>query len=181
MSGLRRAVCHPMCAAGALMIALISPCITSRADTPGEVKFNRDIHPILSENCFACHGPDARQRKSELRLDKKEGLFAKAKHAVAVVPGEVAKSELATRVSSADPDEVMPPPKTGKKLSPQQIELLKRWIQQGAKWEGHWAYSAPLRPAVPQVKRAEWVRNPIDAFVLARLEAEGMNPSPQAD
>ena len=161
--------------------ALCGLSVTVRAQAPAEVRFNRDIRPILSENCFACHGPDRPARKADLRLDTKDGLFAKAKHAVAVVPGDVSKSELIARVTNADPDEVMPPPKTGKKLTPHQVELLRTWVQQGAKWEGHWAFTAPVRPAVPSVKRAEWVRNPVDAFILARLEKEGLKPSPEAD
>ena len=163
------------------LILTLATASTALADTPAEIRFNRDIHPILSENCFACHGPDSHHRKSELRLDTKDGIFGKAKQGVAVVPGDLAKSELIARVTNTDPDEVMPPPKTGKKLTARQIDLLKQWVQQGAKWEGHWAFIAPVRPPVPTPKRQEWVRNPIDAFVLARLEAEGLAPSPEAD
>ena len=135
------------CVAALVVVASLGYAPVARADAPpADIRYNRDIRPILSENCFACHGPDAPARKADLRLDKKEGLFTKAKHAIAVVPGEPGKSELFARVSNADPDEVMPPPKTGKKLTPQQVDLLKRWIEQGAKWEGHWAYTAPVRP-----------------------------------
>src|SRR5947199_3058150 len=111
----------------AVALTLVCAVPAGTADVPGEVRFNRDIGPILSENCFACHGPDGHQRKAELRLDTKDGIFGKAKHGVAVVPGDLAKSELVARVTNADPDEVMPPSKTGKKLSAHQIELLRQW------------------------------------------------------
>ena len=170
----------PICAVVAALGALAA-APEARADAADEIRFNRDIRPILSENCFACHGPDAPARKADLRLDTKEGLFAKADDTKAFVPGDPAHSAVLARVTHADPDEVMPPPKTGKKLTARQVDLLKRWVEQGAKWEGHWAYTAPVRPAVPQVKRPEWVRNPIDNFILGRLEAEGLGPSPEAD
>ena len=145
------------------------------------IDFNRQIQPILSENCFACHGPDAGQRKAKLRLDLKEGALEKRKDgAAAVVPGKSAESELFRRITAADTQEHMPPAKTGKKLSPAQVELLRQWIDQGAPWSAHWAYDKPLRPALPDVKHKEWVRNPIDYFILARLEREGLQPSAEA-
>jgi mono/diheme cytochrome c family protein len=163
---------------GAAFAAVLATVSAGAAD---EIRYNRDIRPILSENCFACHGPDAPARKADLRLDTKDGLLAKVDDTQAVVPGDPARSAILARITSADADEVMPPPKTGKKLTPQQVDLLKRWVEQGAKWEGHWAYTAPARPAMPPVKRPEWVRNPIDAFIRARLEAEGLKPSTEAD
>ncbi|MEX0679177.1 MAG: DUF1553 domain-containing protein [Pirellulales bacterium] len=148
------------------------------ADDP--VRFNRDIRPILSDNCFQCHGPDAVRRKAELRLDLESGAKG-ANEAGPIVPGKPDESELFRRISSDDPEERMPPADSGKKLTPDAIKLLGRWIAEGATWEKHWAFIPPMRPAVPPVSRREWIRNPIDAFVLARLEALGLRPSPEAD
>jgi mono/diheme cytochrome c family protein len=142
------------------------------------VDFSRDILPILSENCFACHGPDARTRKADLRLDAKESAL-RTKDPV-IVPKKSGESELVSRVKSHDPDEVMPPPKTGKKLSAAQVELLVRWIDEGAAWHKHWAFEPITRPAVPAVRDTRWARNPIDRFILARLEKEGLEPAPAA-
>ncbi len=142
------------------------------------VDFNREIRPILTDNCFACHGPDENQRKAKLRFDTKEGAFAKQG---VILPGDAAQSKLIKRISSKDPDVVMPPPSSGHKLSDKQIELLKRWIDEGAQWNEHWAYIAPKRPEAPKVTNSAWVRNPIDAFILAGLEKEGLKPSPEAD
>jgi mono/diheme cytochrome c family protein len=142
------------------------------------VDFSRDILPILSENCFACHGPDARTRKADLRLDAKESAL-RTKDPV-IVPKKSGESELVSRVKSHDPDEVMPPPKTGKKLSAAQVELLVRWIDEGAAWHKHWAFEPIARPAVPAVRDTRWARNPIDRFILARLEKEGLEPAPAA-
>jgi hypothetical protein len=146
------------------------------------IDFNRQIRPILSENCFACHGPDEKQRKAKLRFDSKEGALGKLRDgSYAIVPGKIAESELVRRITAEDPGEIMPPPKSGKKLKPEQIALLKEWIAQGAPWSSHWAFIPPQRPAVPTVRKQEWVRNPIDAFILAKLEAAGLTPSPEAD
>src|SRR5215204_2497284 len=112
------------------------------------IDFNRDIRPILSDNCFACHGPDENKRKAKLRLDVKDDAFKPTKSGnFAIVPGDVSKSKLVERISTKDPDEVMPPPKSGKKLTAQQIDMLTRWIGQGAQWQTHWAFSKPQRPA----------------------------------
>ncbi len=148
----------------------------------GEINFAREIRPILSDHCFACHGPDSNKRKAKLRLDEKESAFAPAKSgAIAIVPGDLENSELLVRVSSPDPDDVMPPPKEHKELKPEQVELLRRWIKEGAVWTGHWAFQ-PVQPeAVPAVKNGAWARNDIDRFILARLEKEGLAPSPEAD
>ncbi len=152
------------------------------ADTATEaVLFNRDIRPILSDVCFQCHGPDAKQRKGDLRLDKDEQLFADREGHRVLVPGEPAKSELFRRLIATDDDERMPPPSSGKRLSPQQIEMIRRWIAQGAKWQSHWAFLPPARPKLPAMKNIEWPKNAIDHFVLARLDAEGLNPSAEAD
>jgi mono/diheme cytochrome c family protein len=144
------------------------------------VDFNRQILPILSENCFACHGPDAKQRKAKLRLDVKEGAFAELPSGGhAIVPGKSGESKLIERTSSDDPDFRMPPPKTGKRLKSDQIALIKQWIDQGARWTQHWAWVTPQRPGIPKVGEATWVKNAIDNFILARLEAQGLKPSPE--
>ncbi|NQV23118.1 MAG: DUF1553 domain-containing protein [Rhodopirellula sp.] len=154
---------------------------SSQAAEPAAVDFNRDIRPILSDNCFECHGPDAEQRQAELRLDTKEGLFRKTDEHSSVVPGDLAKSELFRRMTSTDPDERMPPADSGRKLSQEQIGIVKKWIESGAEWQQHWSFIAPTRPTSPAVSSPEWVKNPIDSFVLARLDREGLQPSDAAD
>ena len=150
------------------------------AATP--VDFARQIRPILADNCFTCHGPDEAARKANLRLDVREAAIKPAKSgAIAIVAGDAAKSEMHKRITATDADDLMPPTKTGKKLSAAQVELLKRWIGEGAKYEAHWAFVPPKRPALPVVKDGRWARNGIDAFVLGRLESEGMKPSAEAD
>lgn len=145
------------------------------------VDFNRDIRPILSDACFQCHGPDQKQRKAELRLDRKDDVFANRDGSFVIVPRKPNKSELLKRITSNDPDERMPPPDSGKQLSKPQIALIAKWIEQGAEWNEHWAFVAPRRPSIPQVKNQSWLRNEIDAFVLARLERDGLQPSWEAD
>jgi hypothetical protein len=150
--------------------------------TEPKVDFNRDVRPILSDNCFACHGPDDAKRKSGLRLDLKESAYKAAKSGkVALVPGDPSQSELVRRITTSDEDDHMPPADSGKALSNEQIELLKKWITQGAAYKGHWAFEPPVRPALPEVKDKSWPKNEIDRFILAKLEAEGLSPSPQAD
>ena len=136
------------------------------------------MRPILSDNCFACHGPDENQRKAKLRFDTKDGAFAKPG---VITPGDASKSKLYQRVSSKDQDMVMPPPASEHKLTEKQIETIRRWIDEGARWDEHWAFIPPKRPEIPKVANAAWVRNPIDSFVLARLEKEGLKPQPEAD
>jgi len=143
----------------------------------GSLEFNRDIRPILADHCFACHGPDGAARKGDLRLDKRDAALQKK----AIVAGDAANSELIRRIESSDADEMMPPPSTKKVLTPEQKVLLKRWIEQGAEYQQHWSFLAPVRPQVPPVKNPGWIRNPIDAFVLAKLEAVGLGPAPEAD
>jgi mono/diheme cytochrome c family protein len=154
------------------------------AGTP--VDFNRDITPILANNCFKCHGPDGKERKGgtkelKLRLDRQEGAYANYHGVIPIVPGQPDKSELVTRISSTDPNEIMPPANSGKKLTARQIELLKAWVAQGGRYARHWSYVKPVRPALPEVKNKSWARNGIDAFILARLEKEGLSPQPEAD
>ncbi len=144
------------------------------------VRFNVDVRPILSDACFACHGPDANARQSELRLDTEDGLFAEHDGHVVVVPGQLEASELYRRMTSDDPDEKMPPPDAERQLSAEQIALLKRWIEEGADWEGHWAFEPVRRPALPQVSQPQWLRNSVDAFVLAKLDHNELRPSQEA-
>ena len=141
------------------------------------VDFNRDIRPILSENCFYCHGQDAAKRQADLRLDVREA----AVDAGAVVPGEPGASTLLERIHSSDADVLMPPPDSNRRLSEEQKRLLEQWIAEGGDYESHWAFVAPVRPPLPSVQRADWIRNPIDAFVLEKIEAAGLAPSPEAD
>jgi hypothetical protein len=142
-----------------------------------KLQYNRDIRPILAENCFACHGPDSAARKAELRLDVRE-VAVKAE---AIVPGKPDESLLIDRIFSDDVGQVMPPRKTRKKLTAAQKETLKRWIAEGAKYQPHWSLITPKRPKPPAVKNTKWVRNPIDAFILAELEKRGLQPAPEAD
>jgi hypothetical protein len=146
------------------------------------VSFNRDIRPILSDRCFACHGFDAANRESGLRLDLRDAALAGGDSGEpAIVPGDPKASLLIQRVSSDKPDEVMPPESLHKPLTPADIELLTRWIEEGAAYEPHWAFIPPTMPGVPPVKDAAWPRTTIDRFVLAKLEASGLLPSPEAD
>ncbi|MDB5330694.1 MAG: hypothetical protein JWP03_1845 [Phycisphaerales bacterium] len=150
------------------------------AQSAPAIDFDRDVRPILSENCYACHGPDAKRRKGELRLDTRDGAFAKTGDKAIIVPGNSAKGELVRRIAATDDDQ-MPPTKSGKKLTAAQIDTLRKWVETGAAWGKHWAYVPPVRPAAPAVKNANWVRNPIDAFALAKLEEKGLAPSAEAD
>ena len=152
-----------------------APARPAAAATP--IEFNRDVRPILAENCFRCHGPDSASRKADLRLDRREVAI----EAGAIVPGKPDESELVERIFSADPEKVMPPPAIHKELKPAEKELLKQWIAAGAEYQPHWSLIAPVRPALPAVKNEAWVRTPIDRFILARLEQQGLAPAPPAD
>lgn len=146
-----------------------------------KVDFDRDVRPIISENCFACHGFDASKRQAGLRLDDAEGIVKRLPSGnVAIVPGDLKASALIQRITATGPMQ-MPPAGSQKHITPAQIEILKRWVAQGAEYKKHWSFVPPVRPAVPTVKNTAWVRNPIDNFILARLEKEGLKPSPQAD
>jgi hypothetical protein len=144
------------------------------ADGAPAVRFSRDVLPILAENCFQCHGPDEKARKAKLRLDTQAGALA------VVRPHRGADSELIRRINATDDEERMPPPKAKKTLTTAQKDLLRRWIDGGAAWGKHWAYETPVRPPAPSVRDRGWARNPIDLFVLTRLDAEGLAPSPEA-
>lgn len=146
-----------------------------------EVDFNREIRPILSNRCLVCHGPDAAERKAGLRLDTEDGARADLGGYAAIQPGNPEASELFLRVTAKDEADRMPPAKTGDRLTEDQISLLRRWIEEGAGYARHWAYVKPRRSSLPRVSQRGWARNPIDFFVLARLEERGWSPSPEAD
>ena len=153
----------------------------AQADVPGEVRFGVHVRPILSDNCIQCHGPDENHRKAKLRLDVEIGLFGGSGDNRIVVPGKPAESLLYQIITAHDPDDRMPPEESKKKLSVDEITTIKRWIEQGAEWEGHWAFVAPKRPSLAKVQRRAWPRNPIDFFTLARMETNGLEPSREAD
>lgn len=161
---------------------LVAASPASPAASAPAVDFDRDIRPILSDNCFACHGPDEAKRKAGFRLDKREDALKPAKSGERpIVPGNAGQSELIARITAKDEDDRMPPVATGKKLTDHQIGLLRRWIESGAEWKGHWAFAAPVRSDPPAVRDPAWPRNDIDRFVLARLEREELKPAPEAD
>jgi hypothetical protein len=139
-----------------------------------EVRFNRDIRPILSDNCFACHGPDAKARDGKLRLDLRADALK------AISPGKPEDSDLLRRILTTDVDKVMPPPKTHKKLTQREIAKVREWIASGAGYEGHWAF-LPIRDPQPSAAKSKWVRNAIDPFVLRRLRQEKLKPAEMAD
>ena len=165
------------------LVAAFGVVVTSpAAPLPAKIDFNRDIRPILSDNCYACHGPDSAKRKAGLRFDLKDGALAKLKSDnFAIVPGQPGKSSLVARLTTKDEDERMPPAKTGKHLTEAQIDLLRRWIGEGAEWQAHWSLIKPEVPPLPVVKNKRALPNPIDQFILARLEKEKLKPSPETD
>ena len=177
----RSAAVHVLAACGTL--AALAAGVSARAGGQTgagkpAISFNRDIRPILSNNCFTCHGPDQNTRETEFHFDTKEGMFLEEG---IIVPGNAARSVLVKKITEPDPKERMPPPDSGHALTEAQIALLKRWIDEGAKWDTHWAYTAPSRPEPPAVRQQPWVRNPIDQFILSRLEREGLQPAREAD
>lgn len=165
-----------------LCAVLFSAC-SSSTDLPEEVTFNRDIRPILSDKCFVCHGFDPGTREGNLRLDLRETAIARREDydRPAIVPGDPGGSELVKRIHASNPDKIMPPRDTRAPLTEREKALLERWIAQGAEWEPHWLYITPTRPEPPIEPEGEGIRNPIDAFVVARLRQEHLEPSPQAD
>jgi len=158
--------------------ALVAVTLHFPAAAAPAVDFDRQVRPILSDNCFTCHGPDEKQRMVGLHFDTKEGAFGKPG---VIVPGDSAHSKMYLRISNPNEAMRMPPVSSGHKLTPAQIDTIKAWIDSGAKWERHWAFVAPVRPELPGVKQEAWVRTPIDRFVLAKLESHGLAPSPEAD
>ncbi len=159
--------------------ALCAPGMFAQNGAP--VDFQREIHPILSESCFPCHGPDSDSRQANLRLDRRDTALAKRPNGAPIVPGDSAASLLYRRISAADPGFRMPPAISHRTLTPAQIALLKRWIDQGAPWKEQWAFVSPVKAKAPVVKNPAWARNSIDRFILARLEEKGLTPAAAAD
>ena len=166
----------------ALWVAWFGLAIDACAAEPArKVDFNFQVRPILSDKCFNCHGPDARQRKAGLRLDTKEGAFGMNKSGGrAVVPGDLDDSDLVARITATDESERMPPRSLGRSLSTEEIHLLKQWIEQGADWKPHWSFLPPDAAPIPDVKNRALARNPLDSFILARLDSERLTPAPEA-
>jgi len=165
-----------------LSTALLSAALLAPLRAEEKVQFNRDIRPIFSDTCFQCHGPDEKERKAGLRLDTRETAVKPAESGeIAIVPGKPEASELVKRLTTTDKDDIMPPRKLHKTITPAQIEKVKLWIAQGAEYQGHWAFIAPQQPKVPEVADKAAVRNPIDNFIIARLAKDGLKPSPEAD
>lgn len=162
----------------ALLLGLVVALPPADAE---KLQFDRDILPILSDKCFACHGPDPAVRQANLRLDTKEGAFSAPSGYPIIVPGEPENSELVLRITHENIDQRMPPQISNRQPTQEQIDTLIQWIAEGAEWEEHWVYSLPERNEPPTVENAAWVRNPIDAFILQRLETEGLTPSVGAD
>ena len=169
----------------ALAVVVLAACVPAAPSigaVPHErVQFNRDIRPLLSENCYSCHGPDPHAREADLRLDVQEGALAALGGYHPIVPGKPDASEIYLRICEQDDSMRMPPPESGKTLTPAQIDLIRRWIAEGAPWQGHWSFLSPKRPQVPATDHDAWSRNPIDHFVLRRLQKEGLQPAPEAD
>ncbi|HEX7860353.1 MAG TPA: DUF1553 domain-containing protein [Verrucomicrobiae bacterium] len=164
-----------------LWAAAFAPLVCTRgAERP--VDFQREVRPILSQNCFLCHGPDEAERKGGLRLDVREDALKEAKSgAKAIVPNDPEASELLKRITHADPDEMMPPAKSGKKLTSAEIEVLRTWISEGAPYAKHWSYEKPVRRELPKIANKDWVRNGVDYFIAERLEKESLRPTEEAD
>jgi len=165
-----------------LGVALVVVCTAFAAHAEDTVQFNRDVRPILTNNCFRCHGPDAHERKKDLRFDQREVAVNELPDGVtAIVPGDPAASEMIKRITSDDPDYRMPPPEAHKTLTADQIDTLKKWVAQGAPYEKHWSLNTPTKPELPKVDNGDWPRNAIDHFVLDKLQAKGLSPEPTAD
>ena len=169
--------------AALLFASLSGAAAGATPDLPDVVEFNRDIRPILSDKCFACHGPDKANRKTELRFDTEAGAFVElASGGFAIVRGDSANSKMVRKITSGDAAVRMPPQYLGQdKLSDREIGLITRWADQGAEWQKHWSFIAPLRPERPRVQKTDWPSSEMDYFVLQRLEREGLQPSPEAN
>lgn len=163
------------------LIVLSFMPVNGWGDETGKVRFDRDIKPILSDRCFYCHGPDTEHREADLRLDQKEAAFSVRDESAAIVAGDLAASELWNRISSDDEFSVMPPPDSNKSLTKDEINLIKRWIEQGAEWTDHWSFVSPNSLELPTVHEETNVNNPIDLFIAEKVISEGLQPSPEAD
>ena len=172
-------IVHRGAAALAAGTLLLGPAAVAAAPNAA-VDFQRQIRPVLSDACFQCHGPDPATRIAGLRLDIRDGAFKPRATGAPIVAGDPEKSLLYQRITHQDPAQRMPPEYSHKEVSAEQTELIRQWIEQGAVWEEHWAFTPPVRSEPPAVRSAEWPRNPIDRFLLARLEAAGLEPAPEA-
>jgi hypothetical protein len=164
-----------------MFIATAPAASPKRQSSSEPVDFSSQIRPVISSKCFSCHGADESSRKAKLRLDVRDEAIKDRKGSRAIVPGDIANSEMIRRITATDPDDVMPPPKSGRTLSAGEIDLIRRWIQQGAAYTPHWAFLKPERPSLPGVKMKSWPRKAIDSFILAKLEKNDLKPSPPAD
>lgn len=161
------------------LLAAVSALFQAGAES---VDFTRDIRPLLSDKCYKCHGPDASTREADLRLDTEAGAFAELDEGYhAIVQGKPEESEVVWRIETDDQEDLMPPPDSDLSLSPEEKQLIRQWIAEGAEWKRHWAFEPVVRPALPEVSNSDWSRNGLDRFILARLDAEGLKPSPEAD
>lgn len=169
--------------ASLISIGSICGCLLVAAvDADEAIEFSREIRPIFADHCLHCHGPDAKKRQADLRLDELASATSERSGKQAIAPGKPERSTLLERVQSDDPDVQMPPADAGqRRLTAGEIDLLRRWIAQGAKWSEHWSFVAPRRPSLPTVRDATWPRNGIDYFILSRLDREGLRPSAPAD
>ncbi len=163
-----------------LLLASVG-AVSALAQSPTPVDFSKEIRPILSDKCFACHGPDENSLEADLRLDQESSAKAVRDEGAAIVPGKLQDSLLWIRINESDPDLRMPPADSGKTLTKAEIEKLKRWIEQGAPWAKHWAYIPPAEHPTPPVRREDWPANFIDNFLLHKMEAAGLEPAPTAD
>ena len=169
------------------LLALLPFLVSASFAADEKVQFNRDIRPLLADNCFHCHGPDPGTRKAGLRLDTEAGFFAARvdkqgkEEPPTIIKGKPDQSTLFQRMLSTDEDEIMPPPETHKKLKPAEISLVRRWIEQGAPWQPHWSLVAPQKAPLPKTSDDGWAKNPVDRFVRAKLDAAGLQPAPEAD
>ena len=166
------------CGFGTALLAVSTAAPQAQEQPARPISFNREILPILANNCFACHGPDEKKRETKFHFDTEDAAFLKKG---VIERGNAAESLLIEKITDPDPEQRMPPADSGHSLTDKQIDLLRRWIDQGAKWDTHWAYAPPKRTEPPPAGAGQWARNPIDQFILARLEREGLKPSPEAD
>lgn len=177
---LRIARCYPVLSLGTALLSV--SFLGAQTEAGPSISFTRQVRPILATNCFPCHGPDENTREADLRLDTAEGSTSDLGGYQAIVPGEPEESEVLKRMIESDPDLKMPPPESHKTLKPEQIELIKRWISQGARYESHWAFTSPVRPAVPDLtgELANWSAHPVDRFIAERWSGAGLKPAPAA-
>ena len=168
--------------AAILLLAVAASAAAQVPESSRAVDFQRDVRPILSDNCFQCHGPDQGTRRAALRLDTEDGAFATRPNGTTIARGDLGASLLYQRITHENDTMRMPPPAlSNKTLSTEQIDVLRRWIAEGASWDQHWSFTGIDRPAPPAVTNEAWARSPLDRFVLARLDSEGLAPAPEAD